>query len=112
MPFRDKENDKLYYGIGEVARKYNVNVSLIRFWEKKFDIIKPRKNKNGNRLFTQTDLNNFDKIFHLVKERGYTLEGAKEKLKENPEETAADLDIVKTLTMVKRFLLDVKKNLQ
>ena len=64
---------KVYYSIGEVADMFNVNASLIRFWEKEFDIIKPKKNKKGNRLFTKEDVNNYQKIYFLVKERGYTL---------------------------------------
>ena len=69
--------DKLFYPIGEVIKKYKVNVSLIRFWEKEFDILKPKKNKKGNRMFTKKDMENLDVIFHLVKERGFTLEGLK-----------------------------------
>jgi DNA-binding transcriptional MerR regulator len=83
MPYKDKEIEKLYYPIGEVAEIFGVNASLIRFWEKEFDIIKPKKNKKGNRLFTKEDLENFQKIFDLVKKQGYTLEGAKQKLKES-----------------------------
>ena len=75
MPKLKKDIDKLFYSIGEVAKKYNVNVSLIRFWEKEFDILKPKKNKKGNRMFTKKDMQNLDVIFHLVKERGFTLEG-------------------------------------
>ncbi len=76
-----KVNRKLYYAIGEVAKMYNVNTSLIRFWEKEFDIIKPKKNKKGNRLFTPKDVENFNKIYELVKVKGFTLEGAKKELK-------------------------------
>lgn len=76
-----KVNRKLYYSIGEVAKLYGVNTSLIRFWEKEFDIIKPKKNKKGNRLFTPKDLENFNKIYELVKVEGFTLEGAKKALK-------------------------------
>ena len=83
MPKLKTDIDKLFYSIGEVAKKYKVNVSLIRFWEKEFDILKPKKNKKGNRMFTKKDMQNLDVIFHLVKERGFTLEGAKKKLKEN-----------------------------
>ena len=72
---------KLFYTIGEVASMFNVNTSLIRFWEKEFDIIKPQKNKKGNRLFTKKDIDNFHIIFHLVKEKGYTLEEPKTNLK-------------------------------
>ena len=85
MPVKEKEIKKIYYSIGEVAKMFNVNASLIRFWEKEFDIIKPQKNKKGNSLFTQEDVDNFYIIFHLVKERGFTLQGAKEKLKENKD---------------------------
>ena len=107
----EKESDKIYYSIGEVAAKFKVNPSLIRFWEKEFDIINPKKNKKGNRLFTSADLNNFYLIFHLVKERGYTLEGAKDKLKNNGEGARSNADIVKTLNRLKQFLLDIKKEL-
>ena len=77
--------EKRYYKIGEVAKAFDVNTSLIRFWEKEFDVIKPKKNAKGNRLFTQEDIANFKLIFNLVKERGFTLEGAKQKLKKNIE---------------------------
>jgi len=80
------KSGKLLYSIGEVAKMFNVNTSLIRFWEKEFDIIKPKKNKKGNRLFTKDDVDNFHLIFNLVKERGYTLQGAKDKLKQNKDE--------------------------
>ena len=67
--------------MGEVSKMFGVNASLIRFWEKEFDIIKPKMNKKGNRMFTKDDVDNFHLIFHLVKERGYTLQGAKDQLK-------------------------------
>lgn len=111
MPYKEKETVKLYFTIGEVAEKFKVNASLIRFWEKEFDIINPHKNKKGNRLFTQSDVDNFYIIYHLVKERGYTLQGAKEKLKVSLKEVAAHAEVVKTLTKLKHFLLDVKENL-
>tara|TARA_B110000046_G_scaffold71024_1_gene78936 strand:- start:159 stop:422 length:264 start_codon:yes stop_codon:yes gene_type:complete len=79
--------EKRYYKIGEVAKAFNVNTSLIRFWEKEFDIIKPKKNAKGNRLFTADDIANFKLIFNLVKERGFTLDGAKQKLKKNLDGT-------------------------
>ncbi len=75
-----EESLKLYYTIGEVADMFGVNTSLIRFWEKEFDVIKPHKNKKGNRQFTKTDIDNFHLIFHLVKEKGMTLKGIKEEL--------------------------------
>ncbi|MCK4407636.1 MAG: MerR family transcriptional regulator [Bacteroidales bacterium] len=103
--------ERLYYSIGEVAKMFNVNTSLIRFWEKEFDIIKPKKNKKGNRLFTQQDVDNFYVIYNLVKERGYTLQGAKEKLKKNKDDTIKNIEIVKSLNKVKKFLLEIKKEL-
>ncbi|MCF8404849.1 MAG: MerR family transcriptional regulator [Bacteroidales bacterium] len=98
---------KLFYSIGEVAAMFDVNTSLIRFWEKEFDIIKPKKNKKGNRLFTKKDVDNFFVIYHLVKERGYTLEGTKKKLKENKEDTLNNIEVVKTLRTLRTFLEDI-----
>ncbi|MCZ4410232.1 MerR family transcriptional regulator [Cryomorphaceae bacterium 1068] len=111
MPYREKEIEKLYYSIGEVSKMFDVNTSLIRFWEKEFDIIKPKKNKKGNRLFTKDDVENFRIIFHLVKERGYTLQGAKDKLKDNKNDVADTVEMVKRLENVKAFLLELKKSL-
>ncbi|MCB0819325.1 MAG: MerR family transcriptional regulator [Bacteroidetes bacterium] len=105
------DDEKLFYTIGEVAARYDVNTSLIRFWEKEFDIIKPGKNKKGNRLFTKSDLKNFDLIFHLVKERGYTLEGARQKLKAPKEDLDLNLELVRRLEKVKSFLTEVKNAL-
>ena len=85
MPYKEKKVEKLFYSIGEVADMFGVNTSLIRFWEKNFDLIKPKKNKKGNRLFTKKDINNFKLIYHLVKEQRLTLEGARLKLAENKE---------------------------
>ena len=86
---------------------FKVNTSLIRFWEKEFDIIKPKKNKKGNRLFTQKDIDNFHIIYHLVKEQGMTLKGAKKKMKENKEDVEHNFEIVKSLENIKEMLLEV-----
>ncbi|MFW5706290.1 MAG: MerR family transcriptional regulator [Bacteroidota bacterium] len=102
---------RIYYTIGEVAAMFNVNTSLIRFWEKEFDIIQPKKNKKGNRLFTQKDVDNFHLIFNLVKERGYTLKGAREKLRKNPEDTLREYEIIKSLNKIEEFLRGVKRHL-
>jgi len=110
MPYKEKAITKLYYSIGEVAAMFNVNTSLIRFWEKEFDIIKPTKNNKGNRLFTQQDIDHFHKIFHLVKEKGYTLSGAKEKLSVK-EETNTEMEVIFKLKKIKTFLLDLKETL-
>ena len=107
----EKKQDKLYYTIGEVAAMFNVNASLIRYWEKEFTVIKPKKNKKGNRFFTKTDIENFHIIYHLVKERGMTLKGAKLKLKENKEDTINNFEVIKTLKEIKEQLLEIKEEL-
>src|SRR6185503_11931367 len=81
MPYKEKEIEKIYYTIGEVAEMFQVNTSHIRFWSNEFDVIKPSTNKKGNRLYTQSDIENLRKIYHLVKEKGFTLKGAKVELK-------------------------------
>jgi len=103
--------EKRYYKIGEVARAFSVNTSLIRFWEKEFDIIKPKKNAKGNRLFTPDDIANFKLIYNLVKERGFTLDGAKQKLKENPEGVVNNHEIISRLEAVKAELNKIKNQL-
>ncbi len=109
MPYKELKVEKLYYSIGEVANLFQVKTSLIRYWEKEFEIIKPKKNKKGNRLFTPVDIDNFHLIFHLVKERGMTLKGAKKKLKENKQGAEQNFDIIKSLEKIKEQLLEVKE---
>ena len=111
MSIPKKETKKLFYQIGEVAKELDVNVSLIRFWEKEFDIIKPKKNKKGNRLFTQKDFDNLKIIYFLVKERGYTLDGAKRKIKENKTEKNDNLSIIRHLKEIRKFLVELKEQL-
>jgi len=111
MAMHNKENQKIFYKIGEVAKELNVNVSLIRFWEKEFDILNPKKNKKGNRLFTTKDFNNLKIIYHLVKERGFTLEGAKKKLRENKEDTTDNISIVSHLKEIRKFLVELREQL-
>ena len=103
--------EKRYYKIGEVAKAFDVNTSLIRFWEKEFTIIKPKKNSKGNRLFTQEDVKHFKLIFNLVKERGFTLEGAKQKLKKNLSGTINNHEIISRLEAVKAALTKIKNQL-
>lgn len=103
--------EKLYYGIGEVAEAFGVNTSLIRFWEKEFDAIKPKKNAKGNRKFTPEDIKTLELIYHLVKERGFTLEGAKIHLKENKQKTMHQFEIIRKLESVKAELLKIKEQL-
>jgi len=102
---------KLFYKIGEIAKEFNVNVSLIRFWEKEFDILKPKKNKKGNRLFRKKDLENLKIIYHLLKERGFTIEGAKKKLRENKEDTTDNLRIINHLQEIRTFLVKLREEL-
>lgn len=111
MPYKEQKIEKLYYTIGEVAKMFDVNTSLIRFWEKEFDIIKPKRNKKGNRLFTKPDVENFYIIYHLVKERGLTLDGAKKKMKENKDDTINNFEVIKSLESIKKMLLEVKETL-
>jgi len=103
--------EKLYYTIGEVAKMLDVSTSLVRFWEKEFDIIQPKKNKKGNRLFKPDDVKNLHTIYHLVKERGFTLQGAKTKLSQNKEDTIDRAEIVRSLKKFKSFLEDIKTEL-
>lgn len=103
--------EKRYYGIGEVADAFDVNASLIRFWEKEFDVLKPKKNAKGNRKFTPQDIKNLQLIYHLVKERGFTLEGAKTHLKEDKLKTLSTFDVIQKLEKVKAELIKIKNQL-
>jgi len=107
----EKKTEKLYYTIGEVAEMFNVNASLIRYWEKEFPMIKPKKNKKGNRFYKQEDIDNFHLIYHLVKERGMTLKGAKLKLKESKNEVEGNFEVIKRLKDIKAQLLEIKDKL-
>jgi DNA-binding transcriptional MerR regulator len=103
---------KLYYSIGEVAAIFDVNTSLIRFWEKEFTVIQPKKNKKGNRLFTVKDIEHFNKIYQLVKEQGYTLEGAKKAVKTSGKGTLEGNQnelLIQKLEQIKAQLLALKK---
>ena len=103
--------DKRYYAIGEIANAFDVNTSLIRFWEKEFDILKPKKNAKGNRKFTPQDVTNLKLIYHLVKERGFTLEGAKIHLKEEKKQTLNNFEIISKLEKIKNELEKIKNQL-
>ncbi|GHS85922.1 transcriptional regulator [Bacteroidia bacterium] len=103
---------KLFYTIGEVAEMFQVNVSLIRFWETQFDVIKPKRNNKGNRLFTAKDVDYFHQIYHLVKEQGFTLQGAKERLKTKTQEVEnGNFEVIKQLKTLRSFLIELKNNL-
>ena len=103
--------EKRYYGIGEVAKAFGVNTSLIRFWEKEFDALKPKKNAKGNRKFTPEDINNLKLIYYLVKERGLTLEGAKTRLREEKKKTLNSFEIISKLEDIKSQLIKIKNQL-
>ncbi len=111
MPYKEKPTEKLYYSIGEVSGMFDVNASLIRFWEKEFEMIRPKKNKKGNRLFTQEDVDQLRVIYNLVKERGYTLQGAKEKLRTNKNETFHNTEIINRLQEIRAYLVELREHL-
>lgn len=111
MPYKEKAIEKKYYSIGEVAAQFSVATSLIRFWETEFDLIKPKKNRKGNRQFTKEDIENVKLIYHLVKERGFTLQGAKDMLKNNSSDMKDKMDMIDSLTKVKEFLVELRKNI-
>ncbi len=108
MPYKEKVIEKKYFSIGEVAEMLDVATSLIRFWESEFDIIKPKKNRKGNRQFTQEDIDNVKLIFHLVKEKGYTLQGAKDLLKNGNGAMKEKIEVIDSLKKVRNFLLDIR----
>jgi|TARA_B100001175_G_scaffold28808_2_gene21178 DNA-binding transcriptional MerR regulator len=99
--------EKLYYTIGEVSKAFDVNPSLIRFWEKEFEILKPKKNNKGTRRYSSIDIENFQTIHHLVKEKGYTLDGAKVQLKMLNK----NFEIIKKLEKIKATLINIKGEL-
>lgn len=111
MPYKEKKVEKLYYSIGEVAEMLDVPVSTVRFWENEFDILKPMKNKKGNRLFTTADIKNLRIIYHLVKEQRMTLSGARKKLSEKWDETDYKFEINESLRKIKTILLDIRDNI-
>ena len=111
MAYKEKEIEKLYYSIGEVAEIFNVAPSLIRFWESEFDIIKPKKNRKGNRQFTREDIDNVRTIYHLVKEKGFTLQGAKEMLRNDSQAVKDKMEMIDSLRSVKKFLLELREKL-
>jgi len=111
MSMQDDEITKLYYSIGEVSEMFDVSKSLIRFWESEFDILKPHKNSKGDRRFTQKNLDQFKIIYHLVKERGFTLEGAKKEIKNNKDSLIKKNEMLKSLTSIRGFLEKFKEEL-
>ena len=111
MPYKEKEIEKKYFTIGEVADELGVATSLIRFWEGEFDIIKPKKNRKGNRQFTKEDIKNVKLIYHLVKEKGYTLQGARDFIKNDVNKANGRLELIESLRKVQIFLVSLKNEL-
>ena len=111
MPYREKIIEKLYYSIGEVAEMLNIPVSTVRFWENEFNILKPMKNKKGNRMFTPGDIKNLKIIYHLLKEEGMTIPGVRKKLSGKWEETDYKYEINESLSKIKSLLLDLRGNI-
>lgn len=107
MPYKQPKIEKIYYSIGEVAEIIDENPSLIRYWENQFEALKPYKNKKGNRLFSPDDIEVIKLIHYLVKQRGLTIKGAKQKLKDNREETIQNFEIVQKLQFVKNELNEI-----
>jgi DNA-binding transcriptional MerR regulator len=112
MPYKKPKIEKIFYSIGEVAAMIGENQSLIRYWENNFDALKPYKNKKGTRLFTQEDIVTIKLIHHLLKERGLTIKGAQQKLKDNREETINNFEIVKRLQDVRQQLIEIRDELE
>lgn len=108
----ERKSRKIYYTMGEVSEMFDVNPSLIRFWEQKFDILKPDKNKKGNRLFSPRDVENLKLIYHLVKENGMTLAGAAKRLRENREGIERNLEIIEKLQRMRAMLVEVREALK
>lgn len=111
MPYKDKPILKKYYSIGEVADMFGVATSLLRFWEKEFPELNPKKNRNGKRQYMQKDIDLVKVIYHLVKEKGYTLSGAKDMLKEDRSEPEKKIEVVESLEEIKGFLIDLRSSL-
>ncbi|WP_026903120.1 MerR family transcriptional regulator [Pedobacter glucosidilyticus] len=111
MPYKEKEINKLYYPIGEVADMFQVNTSMIRFYEKEFEILQPKKNAKGNRLFRPEDIENLKIIFYLIKDKGFTLQGAKDYMKGNRNEVAENQKIIDSLEKLKAFMLNLNEEL-
>ncbi|MCC8407887.1 MerR family transcriptional regulator [Mucilaginibacter sp. UR6-1] len=111
MPYKEHEISKMYYTMGEVSTMFDVNQSLLRFYEKEFDILQPKKNKKGNRYFTPEDIENLKIIFHLIRDKGYTINGAKEHMKNNMGESKDQQRVLHALENLKKFLLEVRDQL-
>ena len=111
VPYKEKEIEKRYYTIGEVADDLGVATSLIRFWETEFDVISPKKNRKGNRQFTKEDIKKIKLIYHLVKEKGYTLNGAREFIKNDTNQAVNKIEMLDSLKNVRNFLVQLRDSI-
>lgn len=111
VPADEELFTKMYYPISVVAKWFNVNTSLLRFWENEFDILKPRKNRKGDRMFRPEDVKNLQVIYHLLRQRKFSIEGAKKYLKQNKSQVDVNLQLIQSLTKFRSFLLEIKANL-
>ena len=111
MAYNTNKDLKLYYSISEVARMFNVNESLLRYWEKEFPIISPKKVGGNIRQYRKEDIENIRLVYHLVKEKGMTLQGAKQRLKVNKEKTAQTAEVVTRLKEIREELVKLRRSL-
>ncbi|MBK9283410.1 MAG: MerR family transcriptional regulator [Sphingobacteriaceae bacterium] len=114
MAENKETTEKLFYSISEVSDMFELNASTLRFWEKEFEFLRPQKNKKGNRLFTQKDIDSIAKIVELVKQKGFTIQGAREQLKAGELATASPshtAEVIAKLKLIKEKLLDIKDSL-
>lgn len=111
MEDNDIKKKKLFYSIGEVAEMLGEQTSAVRYWEKEFDIIKPQKNKKGNRMFTAEDVENLQMIHYLLKEKGMTVAGVRKKMSENPDDVRKNHEVIQALKEIRSILLDMRESL-
>jgi DNA-binding transcriptional MerR regulator len=111
MGDKSDKKQKLFYSIGEVAQMLGEQTSAVRYWEKEFDIIKPQKNKKGNRMFTNEDVENLKIIHYLLKEKGMTIAGVKKKMSENPDDVRKNHEVIESLKKIKKLLVKIRDNI-
>ena len=111
MAYNPNKDLKMYYSISEVARMFDVNESLLRYWEKEFPMISPKKAGGNIRQYRKEDIENIRLIYHLVKEKGMTLQGAKQRLKDNKEKTVQTTEVVDRLKLIREELVKLRKSL-
>ena len=112
MAYKEKEIEKLYYSIGEVSEMLSINASTIRYWEKEFDMLKPKKNAKGDRFFTKEDIEKIRLIYRMLKEKGYTVDGAKTQLKDKYEEENRKMALIEKLNKIRGFLVEMKSQIE